>query len=164
MKTTSSILIALAALASAPAFASNGKMSGGGACIPSNGIWTGSQPSSGRMYNGSNGTVSYTCPVIKDEVNFDLVDTTNKVHVIDNSTTGNASCTLYSRYTTTAGATGTWSASGSTSGNSSFTRTILLSGSLGSGTDSNTSAVWYWLACDIPASGYLVSYYWDENN
>lgn len=162
MKTQLSILTALVALSATPAFAEDSKTLGGSACAPADGVWTGIQPSAGRMYTSTDAQLE--CPVEKDSMGSGLVDDTAMVHVIDNSTTSDASCTLRTKSMSTTSATvGSWANTASTTGNSSFMRTLELKGTMGGDTESATTSVWYYLVCDIPASGYLVSYYWAEN-
>lgn len=161
MKTQLAIVAALLTLTSTPAFAVDAKMLGGMSCVPADGDWTSVQPSAGRMWVGID--KSLECPVLKDSTSA-LVSNSAMVHLIDNNTTADATCVLRSKYmTTTSGTIGNWSASASTTGDSSFMRTLQLSGTLGANTESASTAVYYYLDCDIPAGGRLVSYYWEEN-
>lgn len=156
--------MAMCAVLGADASASDAKVYPGMMCAPTDGNWTGTRISTGRLLNETGATKEYMCPVLRDETLEDIVDNVSRVYVVDNNTSTNFSCTLYSRWQSTNSNGGSWSATGVTAGNSSNMKTIMLTGGLGHYDISMTTTNWYYMTCSVPATGVLISYYVDENN
>lgn len=156
------LLAAIAALSDASAFAIDSKSYAGAECVPVTGNWTGSDTHYGRIRNLSTNSITYICPILKDETLRSISG--GRIYVLDNNTAENVTCNIFSRHETTTGpAGGYWRAQVVTTGNSSIMRALPLP-SITTNTPSATMAVWYYIECTIPAGGIIYSYLVDENS
>jgi hypothetical protein len=161
-----------AILASAPALADDGHIWSGANCESS----LTSTISSGRRLNSSASTASFSCPVEKDSIDFDIEDDSSHMWALDLSTTGAVTCTLFNYIQTSSIVTIDTVASSYPAGSgntATFTSSapikLAFLGVIDDSSDPYNEANWYHITCSVPgttATGTsgIASYYVEEND